>query len=79
MRTRGFPVMVDVSGTRIEAEFRAPSTEKPVLIALQLRDRGWDPYKVSFDPHAGAWVAFVLDWTNANGRAADSTSTAEPA
>jgi hypothetical protein len=47
MRTRGFPVMVDVSGTRIDAEFRAPSTEKPVLIALQLRDRGWEPYKVS--------------------------------
>jgi hypothetical protein len=61
MPIRGFPVMIEVSGTRIEAGFRAPSTEKPVLIALQLRERGWNPYRVSFDPHAGAWVALVLN------------------
>jgi hypothetical protein len=72
MRTRGFPIMIDVSGTRIEAGFRAPSTEKPALIALQLRDRGWNPYKVSFDPYAGAWVAFVLGGMSANDLAKDS-------
>jgi|RhiMetdeSRZDD1v2_1073273.scaffolds.fasta_scaffold2775000_1 hypothetical protein len=72
MRTRGFPVMIDVSGTRIDSGFRAPSTEKPVLIALQLRERGWDPYKVSFDPYAGAWVANVLGKTMANERAEES-------
>jgi hypothetical protein len=57
MRTRGFPVMIEVEGARIDAGFRAPSTEKPVLIALLLRDRGWDPYRVAFDPHSGAWIA----------------------
>jgi hypothetical protein len=67
-RPDGFPVMIDVSGTRIDAGFRSPSTEKPVLIALQLRERGWDPYKVSFDPYAGAWVASVLGKTTANER-----------
>jgi hypothetical protein len=40
---RGFPVVVVVAGNRIDTGFRAPSTEKPVLIALELRDRGWDP------------------------------------
>jgi hypothetical protein len=78
MRTRGFPVMIDVSGTRIDAGFRAPSTERPVLIALQLRDRGWNPCKVSFDPYAGAWVAFVRGGMSASDPAEDSTSAAEP-
>jgi hypothetical protein len=66
MRERGFPVMIDVSGTRIEAGFRAPPREKPVMIALRLRDRGWDPYKVSFDAKAGIWVAAVFAKTAAD-------------
>jgi hypothetical protein len=78
MHTQGFPVMIDVSGTRIDAGFRARSTERPVLIALQLRDRGWNPCNVSFDPHAGAWVAFVLSGTSANDPAEDSTPAADP-
>ena len=78
MRTRGFPVMIDVSGNRIDAGFRAPSTERPVLIALQLRDRGWNPRKVSFDPYAGAWVAFVRGGMSPNDLAEHSTPAAEP-
>ncbi len=49
-----------------------------MLIALQLRDRGWNPCKVSFDPYAGAWVAFVLGGMSANDLAEDSTPAAEP-
>ena len=78
MHTRGFPVMIDASGTRIDAGFRAASTERPLLIALQLRDRGWNPRKVSFDPYAGAWVAFVLGGMSPNDLAEDSTPVAEP-
>jgi hypothetical protein len=61
MRERGFRVLVDVRGDRIEAGFHAPSTEKPVLIALRLREEGWDPYRVHFDALLGAWIAFVLN------------------
>jgi hypothetical protein len=70
--------MIDVSGSRIDAGFRAPSTERPVLIALQLRDLGWNPCKLSFDPYAGGWVAFVLGGMSANDLAEDSTPAAEP-
>jgi hypothetical protein len=63
MRHRGFPIIIEANGSRIEAGFKAPSTEKPLLIALELRERGWDPYRVSFDPYAGAWVALVLGKT----------------
>jgi hypothetical protein len=61
VRERGFRVLVDVRGHRIEADFHAPSTEKPVLIALSLREQGWDPYRVHFDALLGAWIALVLN------------------
>jgi hypothetical protein len=71
MRTQGFPVVVDLRGVRINAGFRAPSTEKPVLVAVQLRDQGWKPYKISFDPLAGAWVALVMGDNSSSHRAED--------
>jgi hypothetical protein len=61
MRTRGFPVLVDVSGRRVATGLRAAATEKPVMVALRLRERGWDPYKVSFDSAGGAWIALAFD------------------
>jgi hypothetical protein len=62
---RGFPVVVVVAGNRIDTGFRAPSTEKPVLIALELRDRGWDPYSVSFDAFEGEWIARAFEKSSA--------------
>jgi hypothetical protein len=64
MPHRGFPIFIESNGSRIDAGIKAPSTEKPVLIALKLRERGWDPYRVSFDPYAGAWIVSVLGKTN---------------
>jgi hypothetical protein len=63
MPHRGFPIFIESNGSRVDAGIKAASTEKPVLIALKLRERGWDPYKVSFDPYAGAWIASVLGKT----------------
>jgi hypothetical protein len=67
MRYRGFPIIIEANGSRIDAGFKAPSTEKPVLIALELRERGWDPYRISFDPYAAAWVVSVLGKTKPHG------------
>ncbi len=61
MRMRGFPVLVDVNGRRVATGLRAVATEKPVVVALRLRERGWDPYKVSFDDAGGAWIALVFE------------------
>jgi hypothetical protein len=60
MHAPGFAVFLDIQGKRIPAGFRAPSTEKPVMIALRLRELGWDPYRVTFDALAGAWVAHAF-------------------
>jgi hypothetical protein len=68
MRVRGFPVLIDVHGHRTDAGFRAPSTEKPMLIALRLRDLGWDPYKVCFDPESGTWIGYVLEASDSHER-----------
>jgi hypothetical protein len=58
---RGLPVLIDVNGRRVPTGLRAPATEQPVVVALRLRDRGWDPYKVSFDQDGDAWIASVFD------------------
>jgi|GEM_PF-2954526 nitrogen fixation protein FixH len=67
MPVRAYPVLVEVAGNRVKAGFRAPSTESPVQIALQLRERGWDPYRVMFDAAAGAWIARALERKKADG------------
>jgi NAD(P)-dependent dehydrogenase (short-subunit alcohol dehydrogenase family) len=46
MRTRGFPVMIDVSGTRIDSGFRAPSTEN-------MPARGWQMSSAKLWPMSG--------------------------
>jgi hypothetical protein len=61
MRTRVFPILVDLNGRRIATGLKASAAEQPVAVALRLRDRGWDPYRVSFDSQAGAWLGLVLE------------------
>ena len=61
MTTRTFPIIVQVDDARIDTRLRALSNEKPVVVALRLRDRGWDPYKVSFDPKTGEWIAQAFE------------------
>jgi hypothetical protein len=61
MRARVFPVFVEENGQRISSGLRALRTEEPAVLALRLRERGWDPYKVSFDREALVWVACVFE------------------
>ena len=61
MRKQTFPIFIEADGHRVGTGLRAPATEQPVMVALRLRDRGWDPYKVSFDSVSGAWIALVFD------------------
>jgi hypothetical protein len=80
MRTRGFPVLVEVAGDRTNAGFCAPLTEKPVFIALRLRELGWDPYRVSFDPCASAWIGLSFHSNeDTGGRAIKKTPEPQPA
>ena len=60
MRKHRFAVVVDERGNRAKVGFSAPASEKPAAIASKLRDLGWDPYRVVFDPRAEAWIAYIL-------------------
>jgi hypothetical protein len=62
MRQRRFPVLLETAKGRIRAGFSASAAEEPVAVALKLRERGRDAYRVRFDAEAGAWLATVIDW-----------------
>ena len=65
MRQRRFPVLLETAKGRIRAGFSAPATEEPVQVAMKLRERGRDAYRVRFDAEVGVWLATVIDWKRA--------------
>jgi hypothetical protein len=65
MRQRRFPVLLETAKGRIRAGFSASAAEEPVYVALRLRERGRDVYRIRFDVEAGAWLATVIDWKRA--------------
>jgi hypothetical protein len=65
MRSRRFPVLLETAKGRVRAGFSAPAAEEPVRIAMKLRERGRDAYRIRFDSEANAWIASVIDWKRA--------------
>jgi hypothetical protein len=43
----------------------APDCAQPFKATLALREKGWVPYRIWFDPEAFAWIAKVIDWGTA--------------
>jgi hypothetical protein len=54
-----FPVFLDTRLGRIRAGFSATASEKPAVVALKLRNRGWIAYKIRWDAEDEAWVATI--------------------
>lgn len=65
MRQRRFPVLMETAKGRVRAGFSAPATAEPVQIAMRLREKGRDAYRIRFDTEAGVWIASVIDWKRA--------------
>jgi hypothetical protein len=57
-----FPVLVDAGRRRVRSGFSAAADEEPAIVALKLRDKGLDAYRIRFEPEAKAWIAAVIDW-----------------
>jgi hypothetical protein len=36
-----------------------------VEVALALREKGWVPYRIRFEPDEDVWIAKVIDWGQA--------------
>ena len=65
MRKQRFPVLVEASAHRTPTGVHAASDDEPAVVALKLREKGWQPYRVRLDEAAGAWIAAVIDWQHA--------------
>jgi hypothetical protein len=59
MGHRRFPVFLDTRLGRIRAGFSAAPSEKPAVVALKLRNRGWIAYKIRWDAEDEAWIAAI--------------------
>jgi hypothetical protein len=65
MRKRRFPILVETSSHRSPTGVFAASDDEPAVVALKLREKGWQPYRVRLDEAAGTWIASVIDWKRA--------------
>ena len=62
MRKRHCPVLVETYQGRSPSGVYAPPKARPVEVALALRQKGWVPYRIWFEPEEDLWVAKVIDW-----------------
>lgn len=65
MRKRLYPVLAETYQGRFPTGLFAAVTAQPAEVTLALREKGWAPYRVRFDPEAGMWIARVIDWGQA--------------
>ena len=49
MRKRRFPILVETSSHRTPTGVFAAPEDEPAAVALKLRERGWQPYRVRLD------------------------------
>ncbi len=55
-------VFVETSKGRRSAGFTVPQAADAVDVSLELRRRGWAPYRLTLDAEHNTWVAIVMDW-----------------
>jgi hypothetical protein len=65
MRKRRVPIVVERSSQRTPTGVFAAPDDEPAAVALKLREKGWQPYRVRLDEMAGVWIAAVIDWKRA--------------
>lgn len=65
MRKRHCPVLVETYQGRTSSGIYAPQTAHATEVTLALREKGWVPYRIWFEPEEGLWVAKVIDWGHA--------------
>ena len=58
-------VFVDTPKGRRSAGFTVPETADAADVSMQMRERGWAPYRLRLNSEQHAWVAVVIDWQRA--------------
>ena len=54
------PILIEFAGRVIKADISASPAEQPADVAIKLRERGWNPYRVRFDEAQAAWIVSNL-------------------
>ena len=55
------PILVELGGQVIRSEEFASDAEQPADVAIKIREKGWNPYRVRFDDSQAAWIVSSLD------------------
>jgi hypothetical protein len=58
-------VLIESSKGRISAGFSVSEAADAVDVSMQLRERGWAPYRVHLDRQQNVWIVVVIDWKHA--------------
>jgi hypothetical protein len=58
-------VFVETLKGRVSAGFGVPETADAADVSMELRRRGWMPYRLRLESEQSAWVATVIDWQRA--------------
>jgi hypothetical protein len=58
-------VLIKTRRGRLKAPLTVPESSSATDVSLRLREIGWMPYKIRFDPEQRAWIAVVIDWKHA--------------
>jgi hypothetical protein len=48
-------VLIDTPKGRVDAGFTVPEAAEAADVSLRLREAGWTPYRVHFEPEQRAW------------------------
>jgi hypothetical protein len=65
MSKQRYAVLIETAKGRVPAKFTVPATASAVEVAMRLRAKGWEPYRLCFDPESSSWIASVIDWKRA--------------
>jgi hypothetical protein len=53
--------LIEFGGSVLKADIVAADVEDPANIAIKVREKGWNPYRVRFDSAQSTWIVSSLD------------------
>jgi hypothetical protein len=65
MSQQRYAVFIETAKGRVPAKITVPATASAVEVAMKLRAKGWQPYRLRLDQEQSAWIASVIDWKQA--------------
>ena len=65
MSKQRYTVLIETPAGRVPAKLTVPATADAVEVAMKLREKGWEPYRLRLEAEQSAWVVSVIDWERA--------------